>query len=94
LREFARRRGDPNAGGQTRVGLTTAYRQDVLAIATYLARQGRAKGADVAAATGVPRATRMMADNHYGWFHRVERGVYALSDKGFAAAAEVRASVD
>jgi hypothetical protein len=94
LREFARRRGDPNAGGQTRVGLTTAYRQDALAIAAYLAGQGRAKGGDVAAATGVPRATRMMADNHYGWFYRVERGVYALSEKGLEAASGLAASVD
>jgi hypothetical protein len=30
-----------------------------------------------------------MADDHYGWFERVERGVYALSPKGELAAAEI-----
>ena len=48
LREFARRQGDPNAGGQTRAGLVTAYRQDALKIAVYLYEAGASKGADVA----------------------------------------------
>ncbi|MEH6835900.1 MULTISPECIES: DUF2161 domain-containing phosphodiesterase [Falsihalocynthiibacter] len=82
LREFARRVGDPNAGGQTRVGLVTAYRQDATKIAAFLAKNGPSKGAVVAKATGVEVATRMMADDHYGWFERVGLGVYALTPKG------------
>jgi hypothetical protein len=27
----------------------------------------------------------MMADDHYGWFERVERGIYALTPKGLAS---------
>ena len=82
LREFARLRGDPNDGGATRHGLVTAYRQDALRCATYLAEYGASRGAAVKRDTGVETATRIMADNHYGWFTRVERGVYALSPKG------------
>lgn len=85
LREFARRQGDPNAGGQTRTGLVTAYRQDALKLAVYLYEAGASKGADVARETGVPRATRMMADDHYGWFERVETGFYGLTPVGAAA---------
>lgn len=85
LREFSRRVGDPNAGGQTRVGLVTAYRQDAMKIATYLAENGPSKGAAVAKSTEVTVATRMMADDHYGWFERVEKGIYALTPKGHAA---------
>ena len=44
------------------------------------------KGALVAKATGVEKATRMMADNHYGWFQRVEKGIYDLTEVGRAAA--------
>lgn len=84
LREFARRVGDPNTGGATRVGLVTAYRQDALRCAAHLAR-GPARGAEVKAAHGVEHATRIMADDHYGWFERVERGVYALTPKGHEA---------
>lgn len=85
LREFARREGDPNTGGAARSGLITAYRQDALRLAAHLAESGPAKGAEVARATGVTRATRMMADDHYGWFERVQTGIYALTPNGHAA---------
>ena len=81
-REFARRVGDPNDGGQTRFGLVTAYRQDALKCATYLASTGAEKGAIIARATGVEKATTLMRDNHYGWFERVETGVYDLTEAG------------
>ncbi len=80
--EFTRRQGDPNAGGATRHGLVTGYRQDALRCASYLAEYGPSRGAAVARDTGVPVATRLMADNHYGWFERQGRGVYALTKAG------------
>jgi len=79
---FHRLDGDPNAGGATRHGLVTGYRQDALKCATYLANAGAEKGAIVAKATGVPAATTIMRDNHYGWFKKVEKGVYALTKEG------------
>lgn len=85
LREFARRVGDPNTGGSTRVTLVTAYRQDAMRCAQYLNENGPSRGAEVAKATGVERATRIMADDHYGWFERVERGIYGLTPKGTEA---------
>ena len=85
LREFARRAGDPNTGGATRAGLVTAYRQDALRLAHHLATHGPCKGAEVARATGVAPATRMMRDDHYGWFERVGKGIYALTPIGRAA---------
>jgi len=87
LREFARRQGDPNDGGQTRAGLVTAYRQDAVRLAVYLFEVGACKGADAAKDTGVARATTIMRDNHYGWFEKVEKGVYGLSPSGAQAAA-------
>jgi hypothetical protein len=82
LREFARRQGDPNDGGQTRAGLVTAYRQDALKIAVYLFEVGASKGSDVKRETGVERATNVMRDNHYGWFEKVEKGIYGLTPSG------------
>lgn len=86
LREFSRRSGDPNVGGQVRRGLVTAYRQDALTLALFLYGAGASKGSDVARGTGVARATRIMADDHYGWFERVERGKYRLTPDGAVAA--------
>jgi hypothetical protein len=88
LRDFHRLEGDPNSGGATRHGIVTAYRQDALRCALYLAESGAEKGALVAKATGVANATRLMRDNHYGWFHRVEAGVYALTPEGHQGLAD------
>lgn len=84
IEEFTARAGDPNTGG-IRGPVETAYKQDARACARYLARHGPASGAVIARACGVTRATRIMADNHSGWFVRVARGVYALSEAGAAA---------
>ncbi len=81
LREFTRREGDPNLGG-TRGAIVTAYRQDCERVASYLAKHGASRGRDVKAETGVERATTMMRDDHYGWFEKVEKGVYQLTEKG------------
>jgi hypothetical protein len=85
LREFHRLQGDPNRGGSVKQGLMTGYRQDALRCAAALAQAGQARGRDVAAASGVTQATRIMADNHYGWFARVATGVYTLTEAGRAA---------
>lgn len=88
LREFARRQGDPNDGGQTRFGLITAYRQDALKIALYLRNSGVSKGSLVVKKTGVEKATTMMRDNHYGWFERINTGIYQLTRTGEKAVSE------
>ncbi|MGH1413900.1 MAG: DUF2161 domain-containing phosphodiesterase [Pelagimonas sp.] len=82
LREFQRLDGDPNQGGATRHGIVTGYRQDALKCAAMLAEVGASRGKDVAKATGVTNATTIMRSNHYGWFNKVETGVYELSSAG------------
>jgi hypothetical protein len=82
LREFAQRVGDPNTGGITQQTIVTAYRQDAMRCLAFLMSHGPTKASDVAKATGVDRARTIMADNHYGWFDRVERGVYGQSPRG------------
>lgn len=79
---FDRLDGDPNAGGATRHGIVTGYRQDALKCAAYLANAGAEKGAIVAKATGVLQATSIMRNNVYGWFQKVEKGVYGLTKAG------------
>ena len=72
-------------GGQGRQGLVTAYRQDALKLALFLYEAGASRGADAARETGVEHATRMMRDNHYGWFEKVDRGIYGLTPVGAKA---------
>ena len=86
LREFDRRKGDPSPGGAPAGKRVTAYRQDALRCAVHIHKNGPTKAAKVAEATSVPRARRIMADNHYGWFRRVDTGIYTLTEAGMAAA--------
>ncbi len=86
LKEFARRVGDTELGGSAaRRPRMTAYRQDALRLAAFIAADGRAKVSVARAATGVEKAGPMLLDDVYGWFARLERGVYGLSPKGVAA---------
>lgn len=82
VEEHRRRRGDPATGGGTRQPIMTAYRQQALACAAALALKP-ARPRDLR--PGAPDAGKILLDNVYGWFVRVERGVYALSEAGKAA---------
>jgi hypothetical protein len=82
VEEHRRRRGDPVAGGGSRVPIMTAYRQQALACAAAL-DQGPRRPRELKAA--VPEAPKILRHNVYGWFARVERGVYALTESGRAA---------
>ena len=83
--EFERRHGDPNAGGMTMSGVMTTYRQGALRCAKVLHDEGACKGSYVAKMAGVEKATTMMARNHYGWFERIETGIYGLTPEGAKA---------
>ncbi|WP_075997407.1 DUF2161 domain-containing phosphodiesterase [Salaquimonas pukyongi] len=88
LREFEHRVGDPNTGGSAQVKRVTSYRQDALRCLKVLNAGGPTKAAEVAKAASVTRARAIMADDHYGWFERVERGTYAITPKGARALGE------
>ena len=82
LREFERRKGDPNTGGTTGIKRMTAYRQDAVALAAHLATNGPTSPAAAARATGITRAASILRADHYGWFTRISRGVYDLTPQG------------
>lgn len=83
LGEFMRRAGDPNQGGSTtRVKLVTAYRQEALRVASVLRARGPLAPALLREAAEAPNAGRILQQDHYGWFERVARGVYALTPAG------------
>ena len=83
--EFQRRHGDPNEGGMTMSGVMTTYRQGALRCAKVLHDEGACKGSYVAKMAGVEKATSMMAKNHYGWFERIDTGIYGLTPDGAKA---------
>jgi hypothetical protein len=69
-------------GGSSKTPIMTAYRQQALACAASLSN-GPRRTSEVK--TIVPDAPRILLHNVYGWFCRVERGVYALTSAGMSA---------
>ena len=82
MTEYRRRAGDPTPGGSSKVPVMTAYRQGALTCAAALA-DGPKRPRDLR--TAVPTAATMLRRNVYGWFCRIERGLYDLTDVGRAA---------
>ncbi|MBW6422294.1 hypothetical protein KX729_12635 [Rhizobium sp. XQZ8] len=79
IKEHRKRRGDPAVGGSTKIPVMTAYRQQALACAALLV-DGPLRPRDLK--TAGPNAGAILLANYYGWFERVEKGVYALTDPG------------
>ena len=84
VNEHRQRIGDPALGGSTRQPIMTAYRQRALACAASLA-EGPRRTSDLRPI--VPNAASILLRNVYGWFTRIERGVYKLTSEGSAALA-------
>ena len=85
LAEFESRYGDPNKGGMTSSGMMTSYRQGALRCAKVLYDEGACKASYVAKMAGFEKARNCMSANHYGWFEKVDRGVYGLTREGAKA---------
>ena len=81
IEEFTRRTGDGNIGGRNRTPIVTAYREDALRCARMLA-EGPLPLKALRAMTGVADAGPILQRDVYGWFQRLGRGTYALSERG------------
>lgn len=82
LKEFAERSGDPETGGSSARARLTAYRESAIRCACELVDGEALAVRVVRERTAVEHAGRIMRDNHYGWFERVKRGHYALTEQG------------
>ena len=81
LGEHARRAGDPNCGGVARTPIVTAYRQEALRCAILIQQGGRASLKALRETGLVPNAPRILRRDVYGWFRRLERATYGLTDR-------------
>ena len=88
LEEIGRRSGDFNVGGSTRRPLVTAYRESAIQIACYLADAGEMQPRQLRMLGASPKTLSILSRNVYGWFARVDRGLYAVTPKGCQALAK------
>jgi hypothetical protein len=82
VNEHKKRKGDPAIGGSTRAPIMTAYRQQALACAAAL-QAGPLRPRDLKTIT--PSAATILRGNVYGWFERIDRGLYGLTAIGAEA---------
>ncbi|HEX2949362.1 MAG TPA: DUF2161 family putative PD-(D/E)XK-type phosphodiesterase [Armatimonadota bacterium] len=82
LEEIEQRSGDYNRGGSCRRKLITAYRENAIHIATILADAGPLPPRALRSQGTGPKTLSILTRNVYGWFERIDRGVYGLTMKG------------
>ena len=82
LREFNERKGDFNIGGKNKTKIVTAYREKSIEIACFLEILTKSTGAELKKIGCDKNSNVIMRNNFYGWFFKIDRGVYILSEKG------------
>ena len=84
--ELEQRQVDANVGGMTRRKIMTAFREKSIRLACLLEREGQVSTASLRE-RDLEDCIGILSRNYDKWFQRVEKGVYALSDKGKEALA-------
>lgn len=85
LKEIEGRSGDFNIGGSYQTELISAYKESSIHIACCLKKYGELSPKKLKEmGTGEKTAT-ILSKNYYGWFDRVQRGVYVISEQGHSA---------
>ncbi|MDR7078108.1 hypothetical protein J2Y03_003158 [Neobacillus niacini] len=82
LKEISGRSADFNVGGSTRTKIMTAYKENCIQIASFLNIMGPlSPKALIQMGTG-DKTPSILTKNYYGWFERIKRGTYIISEKG------------
>ena len=83
LNELERRNMDVNIGGSTKKdNILTAYREQVIFLACALNKIEKGSPSTIKKQFNIQNASYILQNNHYGYFHKIQRGVYTLSKKG------------
>ncbi len=83
IKEFESRHGNYNSGGSTGKKLMTAYREMAVHTACCLIKYGPLSPKALRQiGTDAKKTTTILGKNHYGWFEKISRGLYSISEKG------------
>jgi hypothetical protein len=92
--EFSKRRTKNNVGGVRGEKLISAYREDALLVLDACAELGgEVKGREVRKLCNIEKTADILRSNYYGWFEKIETGVYRVTDAGYAALEEFEDTV-
>ena len=79
--ELEQRQVDANVGGMTRRKIMTAFREKSIRLACLLEKEEQVSTASLRE-RGLEDYIGILSRNYDKWFRRVEKGAYALSEKG------------
>ncbi|WP_019156717.1 DUF2161 domain-containing phosphodiesterase [Robertmurraya massiliosenegalensis] len=82
LEEIKGRNINDNIGGSNQTKIMTAYKENCIQIATYFLHHGPLSPKKLRQLGTGEKTLSILYQNHYGWFRRIERGVYDLSEIG------------
>lgn len=82
IREIEGRKDDFNIAGTAKKKISTAYREKSIKIACILASNEKLSTLQLREYGLLSKDLRILSDNFYGWFDRISRGVYTLSESG------------
>ncbi len=81
-KEFNERNMNSNIGGITKTKILTAYKEKCIFALCIAEINGRITPAELKKALNDTYADRIPRNNYYGWFIKIEKGVYGISEKG------------
>jgi len=76
--EFENRSGDFNTGGSVGKKIITVYREKAIQVGCLLEAEGTMRLKDIRKRIGDSKVNTILQKNHYGWFLRLDRGMYTL----------------
>ncbi|MFJ7935875.1 DUF2161 domain-containing phosphodiesterase [Sporosarcina sp. NPDC096371] len=91
LSEIAGRSGDYNTGGSSQTKILSAYKENCIHIACCLLHNGPLSPKSLRQMGTGEKTLSILTKNYDGWFERIQRGVYSISEKGIS---ELRAFPD
>lgn len=80
--EIEGRAADFNTGGITRRKIVTAYREKSVELCCILEGKGQVSYQELRELGLLEKQIKILGSNFYGWFQRVKRGIYCLSEEG------------
>ncbi|WP_186670724.1 DUF2161 domain-containing phosphodiesterase [Sporosarcina sp. BP05] len=82
LTEVEGRLGDYNVGGSRQTQIMTAYKENCIHIACCLLQLGPLSPKSLRKMGTGEKTLTILNKNYYGWFDRIRRGTYMISDAG------------
>lgn len=80
--EINGRNGDYNVGGSNNKKIMTAYKENCIHIACCLEQFGPSSPKALRDLGTGKKTLSILNKNYYGWFYRIKRGMYIITDKG------------